>query len=75
MSTKHVRTAVDLVRFGAGLRVECASCGNARTLDGFEVARTCGTKDFRQIMPGSNASRCGAKEAKLTVLSPPPSRE
>jgi hypothetical protein len=38
MSTKHVRTAADLAKFGAGLRIECGSCGRARTLDGFEVA-------------------------------------
>jgi len=23
MSTKHIRTIADLVRFGAGLRIEC----------------------------------------------------
>jgi len=39
MSTKHVRSAADLVRFAAGLKVECAECGNSRTLDGFELAR------------------------------------
>ena len=39
MSTKHVRTAADLVRFGTGLKVDCASCGNSRTMDGYAVAR------------------------------------
>lgn len=39
MSTKHVRTAADLVRFDAGLWIECGDCGSARTLDGYEVAK------------------------------------
>jgi len=74
MSTKHVRTAADLVRFGCGLRIECGSCANARTLDGFAVAKTCGTKPFANILPRLKCSWCGAKEAKLIILSPPPGR-
>ena len=71
MSTKHVRTAADLVRFGCGLRIERGGCGNARTLDGFEVARMCGTKEFKKVLPRLKCSRCGVREAKITVLSPP----
>lgn len=74
MSTKHVRTAADVVRFGAGLRIECGSCGNSRTLDGFEVAKTCGTAEFRKFIPRLKCTRCGEKEARLTVLSPSPGR-
>jgi hypothetical protein len=72
MSTKHVRTAADLVRFGCGLRIECGNCANTKTLDGFAVAKACGTKQFAQILPRLKCARCGAREAKLTTLSPPP---
>jgi len=71
MSTKHIRSAADLARFKCALRIECSSCGNARTLNGFDVAKTYGTKTFAQIRQRMKCSRCGAKEAQLTVLSPP----
>jgi len=70
MSTKHVRTAADLIRFGAGLRIECRGCGNARTVDGFELAKTLGTGELRQMTKRLKCSRCGVKEAKMTLLSP-----
>ena len=44
MFTKHVRTAADLARFKCGLKIECGGCGNSRTLDGIEVAKTYGIK-------------------------------
>jgi hypothetical protein len=74
MSTKHVRSAADLVRFGAGLKIDCLSCGNSRTLDGYGAVKACGTKEFSKIQPRLKCSRCGARESKLTVLSPPPGR-
>jgi hypothetical protein len=36
MSTKHIETAADLVRFGASTKVDC---GAARTLSGTEVVK------------------------------------
>lgn len=75
MSMKHVRTAADLVRFGAGLRIECGSCGNAITLDGFQVAKACGAGELANAQKRLKCSRCGAREAALIVLSPPPPRE
>lgn len=75
MSTKHVRNAADLARFGAGLRIECDRCGNATTLDGFEVARSLGTANFARLQPRLKCSRCGAKAAKFAILSPPPRRD
>jgi ribosomal protein L44E len=70
MSTKHVRSAADLVRFKCALRVECAECGYSRTLNGFEIAKTYGTKTLAQIQQRMKCSRCDAKEAILTVLFP-----
>jgi len=49
MSTKHVRSAADLARFKCGLKIECGGCGNSRTLDGIEVAKTYGIKPFAAI--------------------------
>jgi hypothetical protein len=74
MSTKHVRTASDLARFDCGLKVECRSCGNAVTVDGFALARTCGSGDLVQIQKRLKCSRCGEKSARLTVLPPMPKR-
>lgn len=74
MSTKHVRTAADLVRFGCALKIECGNCGTARTLDGFEVAKACGTGCLSEMRARLKCSRCGAKEAQTTLLSPPSPR-
>jgi len=74
MSTKHIRSAADLDRFKCALKIECAGCGNSTTLNGFDVAKACGTKAFADIRHRMKCSRCGLKEASLTILSPPPPR-
>jgi hypothetical protein len=74
MSTKHIRTAADLVRFKCALRIECEGCGNAKTLDGFEVARQLGTGTLAEIRIRLKCSLCGSKGAKLAVLTPPAPR-
>ncbi len=71
MSTKHVRNAADLARFRCGLKIDCGGCGNSRTMDGIEVAKAWGTKPFATIVQRMKCSRCGAKEARLSILSPP----
>jgi len=74
MSTKHVRSAADLARFHCGLKVECGGCGYSRTMEGLEVARAWGTKPFAALRERMTCSRCGEKDARLTVLSPPARR-
>jgi hypothetical protein len=75
MSTKHVRNAADLARFKCALRIECDRCHNTRTLTGFEAVRSLGALDsWDRIRPRLKCSMCGAKGAKLTVLSPPAPR-
>ena len=74
MSTKHVRTAAHLARFKCALKIECASCGSSTTMNGFDIAKAYGTKSFVEIRPRMKCSRCGAKDASLTVLSPPAPR-
>lgn len=72
MSTKHVRTAGDLIRFRCALKVECGRCGNSLTLSGYEVARGCRSDiNLQALQRRLKCSLCGAKEGRLTVLSPP----
>lgn len=70
MSTKHIRTIADLVRFGAGLRIECGSCGAAKTVDGFEAGKLGGAQALEVLRRRLKCSRCGKKAARLTVLPP-----
>jgi ribosomal protein L44E len=74
MPTKHVRTAADLVRFKTALKIECTNCGNSRTLSGYEIVKLCGSQDLRRIQHRFKCSLCGAREAGLTILSPPAPR-
>ena len=75
MSTKHIRTAADLVRFKTALRIECGACSNCQTMDGFEVAKAFGPKSLAGIEARLKCSRCGAREAGVAILSPPPPRD
>lgn len=70
MSTKHIRTISDLVRFGAGLRVECSSCGAAKTLNGYQAAKMGGARSLESLARRLKCSRCGEKDARLAILPP-----
>lgn len=83
MSTKHVRTAADLVRFGCSLHVECGACGAATTWSAVEVVKRCAEArshagvhgehwrgDLARIKRRLKCARCGAKAAQLIVLRP-----
>jgi hypothetical protein len=70
MSTKHINTAGDLVRFGASIRIECGSCGSARTLSGTEMVSACGAGSLRNSARRLKCARCGEKVARLAVLPP-----
>lgn len=70
MSTKHIDTAGDLVRFGASVKIECRSCGAARTLSGPAMANACGAGPLRSAQARLKCGRCGAKGAQLTILPP-----
>ncbi len=69
MSTKHIDTVADLVRFGASVKIECAGCGfqdaqRARNSEGLR------TMKFEGDRPRLKCARCGAKEARLIILPP-----
>ena len=70
MSTKHIRSTADLVRFGASLKIECGHCGAARTRTGPEIARTCGTVSLDAVAGRMRCARCGTKAARLSILPP-----
>ena len=70
MSTKHVRTTADLVRFRCSLKVECTACGAAQTLTGIEVHRVHGSASLELLRPRLKCRRCRLKVAKIAVLPP-----
>ena len=70
MSTKHVRTAADLVRFGCALRIECNHCAATNTLSAIEVAQRCGSGDLEAFRRRLRCARCGRKQARLVILDP-----
>ncbi len=70
MSTKHINTAADLARFGASVRIECGSCGAARTLSGPEMVKACGAGSLKASAMRLKCARCAAKDARLLVLPP-----
>ena len=70
MSTKHIDTAADLVRFGASVKIECGACGSARTMSGTEMVKACGAGSLKAIEWRLKCLRCGGKEAWLTILPP-----
>lgn len=70
MSTKHVRTTGDLIRFDCALKVDCTYCHSSRTLSANAAVKGLGLVDLRKVAPRFRCIRCGMKLAKLTVLPP-----
>lgn len=69
MSTKHVRTMSDLLRFGLKLTIECAQCGSTNILAGAELAKFPARTDLRLLRPRLRCSQCQEKAAILRWLS------
>jgi hypothetical protein len=70
MSTKHVRTTGDLIRFGCALKVECTHCLSARTLSANAAVKGLGLVDLRGTSRRFRCLRCGMKSARIVVLPP-----
>ena len=68
MSTKHIRTTGDLVRFDAALRITCGHCGSARTLSAMDAVEVLGLAPLSRAQARLKCSRCGKKGAKLAAL-------
>jgi hypothetical protein len=76
MSTKHVRTIGDVFRFKCGLKVECRRCSYAQTFDGPYLVSCLhdGRLNLQALQRRLKCSKCGAKNPKIAVLSPPAPR-
>jgi hypothetical protein len=74
MSTKHIRTVADLVRFGAGLKIDCGDCFASRTFGGYEIAKLGGVGTLGDLQRRFKCSRCGRKNARVMILPPLPPR-
>jgi hypothetical protein len=70
MSTKHVRTTGDLIRFRCALKVDCTHCSSSRTLSANAAVKGLGLVELRGGARRFRCLRCGMKAAKLTVLPP-----
>jgi hypothetical protein len=70
MSTKHVRTTGDLVRFGCALRIDCGHCRSTRTLSATAACRGLGMIDLKGVSRRFRCLRCGFKQARVMVLPP-----
>jgi hypothetical protein len=70
MSTKHVRTTGDLIRFGCALRIECTHCHSTRTLSANAAVKGLGLVEIRGVSRRFRCIRCGMKAAKIVVLPP-----
>ena len=70
MSTKHVRTTGDLVRFGLNLTIECGQCGATNILTTVEVMQKLGGKvGLSAQQRRLRCSHCNAKAARLRWVS------
>lgn len=70
MSTKHVRTTGDLIRFRCALKVECTHCHSARTLSGSSAVKGLGIVPLSGLSRRFRCIRCGFKQARIVVLPP-----
>jgi ribosomal protein S27E len=72
MSTKHIRTAADLVRYKAFLKITCTACGNTNTVGGFDILKASEFNNLQTLQTKLKCSLCGAKNPKLDTVMPPP---
>jgi ribosomal protein S27AE len=69
MSTKHVRTTGDLVRFGLKLTIECGQCGSVNIVAGIELAQLGAQTSLAELQRRLRCSQCDKRQAKLRYLS------
>jgi hypothetical protein len=70
MSSKHVRTTADLIRFGCALKVECCHCQSSRTLSANSAVKGLGLVVIKGVAKRFRCMSCGTKQARVTVLPP-----
>jgi hypothetical protein len=70
VSTEHVRTTGDLLRFGAAFKVTCRDCGSAKTFSAKAAVMAFGNVPVWHTEERLKCSRCRKRSAKVEVLSP-----
>ena len=69
MSTKHVRTTGDVVRFGLKLTIECGQCGCTNVVTGAELAQLGARTSIASLQRRLRCSQFDARAAKLHWVS------
>lgn len=68
MSTKHVRTGGDVLRFGCRVRVECRACGSAREFAAMDWIMVAGSGSLDAARRRLKCSKCGKKAARVSAM-------
>ena len=67
MSTKHVRTSGDVLRFGCTVTVACGWCRSAREFAPFDWVMVAGGGNLEAARRRLKCSHCGAKAARIAA--------
>ena len=67
MSTKHVRTGGDVLRFGCSVRVECRNCGSVREFGARDWVRVAGGGSLEAARRRLKCGKCGKKAARVSA--------
>ena len=67
MSTKHVRTGGDVLRFGCSVQVECGHCRSTTTFAAFDWVMAAGGGSLEAAKRRLKCSKCGKKAARISA--------
>ena len=68
MSTKHVRTGGDVLRFGCTVRVECGWCRSVREFAAMDWLMVAGGGSLEAARRRLKCGKCGRKAARLSAM-------
>ena len=68
MSTKHVRTGGDVLRFGCTVRVECGYCRSVREFKAFDWVMVAGGGSLDAARRRLKCGKCGRKAARVAAM-------
>lgn len=68
MSTKHVRTGGDVLRFGCSVRVACGSCGSVKTFAAMDWVMAAGGGSLEAARRRLKCGKCGKKAARVSAM-------
>ena len=70
MSTKHIRTTGDLLRFDGRMKVTCRDCGSNKTFRASDAVMAFGNVPLWHTEERLKCSHCGKRRAKVEALGP-----